>query len=101
MQDTAELALRKKKPVRRIGRWLLKGLADFQSSQSLVGDAPVLDSNLFPFLQPFERDWRAIRTELDAILAERDRLPSFHEISPDQYRISRGDRWKVFILYGF
>jgi beta-hydroxylase len=28
-------------------------------------------------------------------------LPAFHQISPDQYRISQGDRWKVFILYGF
>lgn len=93
--------LRKKRLGRRAGRWLLKALADFQAQQSLVGDSPVLDSGQFPFLERFERDWRAIRAELDPILSERGRLPSFHEISPDQYRISHGDRWKVFILYGF
>ena len=93
--------LRKKKLGRRAGRWLLKTLADFQAGQSLVGDSPVMDGSRFPFVAAFEREWRAIRSELEPILAERGQLPSFHEISPDQYRISHGDRWKVFILYGF
>ena len=93
--------LRKKRLGRRAGRWLLKRLADFQARRSLVGNEPVLDKGAFPFLAPIEREWPAIRAELDSVLAERDRLPAFHEISPDQYRISHGDRWKVFILYGF
>ena len=93
--------LRKKRMGRRLGRWLLNRLADFQARRSLVGNEPVLDAAAFPFVAPFEREWQVIRAELDRVLAERDRLPAFHEISPDQYRISRGDRWKVFILYGF
>jgi beta-hydroxylase len=93
--------LRKKRLGRRVGRWLLKRLADFEARSSLVGDRPVFDNRAFPFIDGFEREWRTIRAELDAVLAERDRLPAFHEISPDQYRISRGDQWKVFILYGF
>jgi aspartyl/asparaginyl beta-hydroxylase (cupin superfamily) len=28
-------------------------------------------------------------------------MPSFHELSPDQRRISKGDNWKTFVLYGF
>ena len=28
-------------------------------------------------------------------------LPAFHEISPDQKRISKGQHWKTFVLYGF
>ena len=98
-EDNQEL--RKKKLGRRAGRWLLKALADFQARQSLVGDMPVFDTAPFPFLAPFERDWRVIRAEFDPILAERERLPSFHDISPDQYRISLVDQWKVFVLYGF
>jgi beta-hydroxylase len=94
--------LRKRRLGRRVGRRLLKRLAAFQARQSLVGDQPVFeDEGAFPFLAPFECEWRAIRGELDRLLAERGRLPAFHEISPDQYRISRGDRWKVFVLYGF
>jgi len=92
---------RKKGIGRKAGRWLLKALAGFQGRQSLVGDKPVFDASLFPFLRPFERDWNIIRAELEPILAERERLPAFHEISPDQYRISLGDQWKVFVLYGF
>ena len=99
---TEALAARKKKVGRRIGRWLLKKLADFESRQSLVGDRPVFPDNVpFPFLEAFEQNWQLIRAELEPILAERAQLPAFHEISPDQYRISQGDRWKVFILYGF
>ena len=94
--------LRKKRLGRRVGRWLLKALADFQARQGLVEDRPIFEDNTpFPFLAPIERGWSKIRAELEPILAERDRLPAFHEISPDQYRISKGDRWKVFILYGF
>src|SRR5262249_47856434 len=41
------------------------------------------------------------RAELENLLRHRDHLPAFHEISPEQQYISRGDKWKVFILYGF
>lgn len=99
---TEALAARKKKLGRRVGRWLLKKLADFEARQSLVGDQPVFHDNApFPFLEAFEKNWKQIRAELEPILAERAQLPAFHEISPDQYRISQGDRWKVFILFGF
>ena len=33
--------------------------------------------------------------------AHRAELPSFHEISPDQYRLSTGTQWKTFFLLGF
>ena len=35
------------------------------------------------------------------MLKERELIPAFHEISPDQTRISKGDHWKTHILYGF
>jgi beta-hydroxylase len=38
---------------------------------------------------------------LDAILENRDRIPAFHQISRNQKKISKGDNWKTFCLYGF
>jgi beta-hydroxylase len=55
----------------------------------------------FPCLAPIESNWRSIRAELDKLLKDRASLPPFHRISPDQERISTGDHWKVFILFGF
>jgi beta-hydroxylase len=87
--------------VKQLGKRGIRGLWDFFGRQSLVGDAPVLDLALFPSLLPLEQNWQLIRSELDAILAERASIPSFHEISPDQYKISRGDDWKTYMLWGF
>jgi beta-hydroxylase len=52
-------------------------------------------------LTPIEANWTTILGELQELLKDRSRLPAFHEISRDQKHISKADRWKVFILYGF
>jgi len=41
-----------------------------------------------------------MRQELEGVLERRDELPSFHEISRGQSRIS-DDRWKTFFLYAY
>lgn len=87
--------------VKRAGRRIIKGVADLMVRQSLVADRPVHDSRDYPFVATIEANWQKIRAELDEILKRRARLPSFHEISPDQRYISHGDHWKVFILFGF
>ena len=87
--------------VRRTGRRIVKRVAHLMTRQSLVADRPVHDTQEFPFIAVIEADWCKIRVELDELLKHRARLPSFHEISPDQQYISHGDHWKVFILYGF
>jgi len=87
--------------IKRAGRRLTKRLAEYVGRQGLVPDQPVFDPATFPFLAPMEANWRTIRGELDSLLQLRSKLPSFHEISPDQGYISRGDNWKVFILFGF
>jgi beta-hydroxylase len=48
-----------------------------------------------------ERNWEVIAQELQAILADREALPSFQEISKDQIAITDDDRWKTFFLYGY
>lgn len=86
---------------RRKGYQFIKRIAAFVASQSLVGDEPVYDTAVFPFLVPIEENWHLILSELDDLLRDRAGLPSFHEISRDQAYISAGDSWKVFILFGF
>ena len=94
------LARRRRNLVKKSGRFLIHKCADFMGRQSLIGDQPFFDKSVFPWIKDFEDHWLKIRSELDEVLKTRDRLPSFHDISPDQDRISKGDNWKTFIFYG-
>lgn len=87
--------------VKQSGKRLIRALADFMSNQSLVEDAPILRADDFDWARTLEDNWRSIRAELDAALAYQAAIPSFHEISPDQENISKGDKWKTFVLFGF
>lgn len=84
----------------RLAKRGVRALNDFQGRHSPIGIAPIFpESRVFPFTVPLEDAWKEIRTELDAILEHRERVPAFHQISPDQARISRGDNWKTFTFY--
>jgi beta-hydroxylase len=91
----------RRKTVKRSGRFLLDTLAEFIGRQSLIGDQPVFDRSVFPWIEQLESNWQKIRAESDEVLNSRDNVPSFHEVSPYQKRISRGDNWKTFILNVF
>jgi len=99
------LAQKFKKARRRFiktrGKKLSRSLANFLGRQSLVGDTPVLDNANFPFLKSFTDNWQTILAETKEILKHRDDIPTFQEISPDQYRIATGKNWRTYILYGF
>jgi beta-hydroxylase len=90
-----------RKRVIRFGKKMRPRLNAFLTTQSRVPTGPVLDSAAFPFVAEIERAFPAIRREFDQIYAQRTQLPSFHEISPDQKRISHGQSWKTFVLFGF
>lgn len=87
--------------VKRLGKWTLRALTAFLGRQSRVGDPTVFDSAQFAWTKQLEADWECVRAEVEALLELREHLPSFQSISPDQYRISDDDRWKVYVLYGF
>jgi len=87
--------------VKRSGRRLIDAIAGFVSRQGLVDDRPVYGPRDFPALAPVEANWMDIRAELDRLLQDRASLPAFHQISPDQQRISKESHWKVFVLFGF
>lgn len=87
--------------VKENGKRFIRSLSGFLGRQSIVEDAPVLDSRSFPFLRELEANWHLIRAELDHVLVGRDHLPPFQMISRDQKKIARGESWKTFILFGF
>jgi len=68
---------------------------------SKVGNPPIYDNAVFPWTKEIERDWRAIRAELDRVLLRQADLPGFHEISSDVATISQDSGWKTFLLAGY
>lgn len=98
---TGRLRAVRRRGVKWVGKRLTRALDRFYASQSLVGNPPVFASEAFPFLRRLEAEWRTILAELELILAHREHIPPFHAISPDQQRISKGEQWRTFFLYGF
>ncbi len=87
--------------VKRNGKKLMRWVAGFQGRQSRVPDTPVISNTHFDFLEAFEHHWSVIEQEAQEVLKYRDAIPGFQEISPDQYRLAKGQNWKTFILFGF
>lgn len=84
-----------------IGRKVMRMVDRFFDRHSQVPTTPFMSPSYFPALQPLVDNFGAIRTELDQVLTHRDDIPTFHQLSPDQVRISRGDNWKTFVFYAF
>ena len=89
----------RRKIVKKSGRFLLKAVARFIRRQSLIGAQPVFDKSIFPWVRELEVVCEEIQSVLRPVLRDRDMLPSFHQVAPDQKRISTGDNWKTFVLF--
>ncbi len=85
----------------KTGKRTLRKVGDFQARHSLVGTGPVLDKAEFSWTQDLENHYAEIRAELDAVLIRPEDIPAFHQLSPDQQRISKQDHWKTFAFYVF
>jgi ornithine lipid ester-linked acyl 2-hydroxylase len=68
---------------------------------STVGRHPFFNPAEFDWIRRAEAGWTVIRDELRAVLRERERIPSFQEISPEQLRITQDDKWKTYWLYAY
>ncbi len=97
----SNLSERRYQVIKKWGKKLLDRLSRTFAEESLIGAEPVFDPSIFPWISEFETRWQEIRQELEGVLDTSDRLPSFHEISPDQKRISKGENWKIFPFYVF
>ena len=83
------------------GEKFTRRVTRFFSSQSLVPNTPYIDNSTFPFLQMFTDNWEKICDEAREILKNREAVPAFQEVSPDQNLIATGKNWRTFFLYGF
>lgn len=88
-----------RRAVVRAGKHFLRWNNRFQSRHSRVGTGPVVESGAFPWIPRLEAAWHDIRAELDHLLEHPEDIPAFHQLSPDQQRISRGNNWKTFGFY--
>ena len=92
---------RRRKWFKRRGKRILRALFRYLGKQSLVGDPPVFDTSKFPWAIELEKNFDVIHRELQGILGMREYIPLFHDLSPDQKRISTGENWRTFFLKGF
>jgi aspartyl/asparaginyl beta-hydroxylase (cupin superfamily) len=84
-----------------VGERILAPVERFIGKRSLVGDATFFDDDRFPWIAELEANWTTIRSELEGVMADREALPNFQDISKDQIEITDDDRWKTFFLYGY
>ncbi|HEY5260527.1 MAG TPA: aspartyl/asparaginyl beta-hydroxylase domain-containing protein [Solirubrobacteraceae bacterium] len=84
-----------------VGERILAPVERLVGSRSLVGDTTFFPNERFPWIELIESNCDTIREELQRVLADREALPNFQDISKDQIEITDDDRWKTFFLYGF
>jgi beta-hydroxylase len=84
-----------------VGERILAPIERFIGRRSLVGDATFFENDSFPWIAEIEASWLTIRAELEGVLADRDALPNFQDISKDQIEITDDDKWKTYFLYGY
>lgn len=84
-----------------VGERVLAPVERFIAKRSLVGDSTFFANERFPWIEQVERNWTTIREELEGVLADREALPNFQDISTDQIEITDDDRWKTLFLYGY
>lgn len=68
---------------------------------SQLGNPPVYDARVFPWVAEVEAGWPKIREELELVMKRRESLPSFHDITSEVLPITQDDRWKTFFLAGY
>jgi aspartyl/asparaginyl beta-hydroxylase (cupin superfamily) len=84
-----------------VGERVLAPVERFVGRRSLVGDSEFFPPERFPWAAHIERHRDVIEEELRGVLADREALPNFQDISKDQIEITDDDRWKTFFLYGY
>lgn len=87
--------------VKRIGFSAIQYLERLMVRFSPHGNPTFFDPDDFEWTNTLEDNWAIIRDELDTVLAHREALPNFQDISEDQKALTTDDQWKTFFLYGF
>lgn len=87
--------------IHQFGKRLLRYCGEFQGRHSQLPCTPFLENSHFKCATDLEENWDKINKEFELVWKDPDEIPSFHEISPDQKRISKGKKWKTFALFIF
>ena len=87
--------------VHRAGKAFLRAILDFQGRHSLIPTTPVLANETFAWVPRLVAGCADVRAEFDGVWRHPEDIPAFHQIAPDQARISKGTRWKTYALYIF
>jgi aspartyl/asparaginyl beta-hydroxylase (cupin superfamily) len=88
-------------PLFRFGKKMRHRIGAIIARSSRVGDAPVYDSKLFPWIADLQLRWPEIRSEVEALLTHEEGIPSLADISPDHRRIAPPGQWRSFFLWGY
>lgn len=92
---------KRRKLVIRSGKHFLRWLGRFQARHSRVPATPVLSNEIFDWVPMLETATPQIQQELEGVLRKPEDIPAFHQLSPDQKKISKEDNWKTFALNVF
>lgn len=80
---------------------VLGGLERRIARSSVVGAGPFFDPGDFPWAGTLRGEWQAVAAEARRLLAERNTLPAFQEISREVGFISKDRDWKTFLFMGY
>jgi len=68
---------------------------------SKVGDHPVFETSRFPWAKLLEQHYRVMQDELTSIIDTIDHIPSFQQLAPEQYKLTKDDQWRTFFLMAY
>ncbi len=88
-----------RRQVMKLGKRFLRWTESFLTNHSTVSTTPQMANSEFPWVSHLEHGYDDIRKELDKVLENPEQIPTFHQLSPDQKRISKGNNWKTFAFY--
>ncbi len=100
-KDTRSLRLKIRDFSIDTGAAAIRRLESIIARGSVVGDKPVFANEQFPWAKDIEAHWQDIRAELDAVLADVDKVPPFQELSRDQRRLTDDEGWRTYFFYAF
>jgi len=65
------------------------------------GEKTFFDAKDFPWVTDVEAEWKTVRRELERLMARREDIPNFQDVSEDQRALTEGEQWKTFWFYAY
>jgi len=95
--NTAPVAAQSEKPIQHgVLRRLVEAMMFFRD-----GEKTFFEPEAFPWVSAVEADWTAVRKELATVMARREDIPNFQDISDAQKVLTEGEQWKTFWFYAY